>query len=68
LYTLRNHTKIRPHYTSRKGWNSDISDISNRSELPPEAKHLLSFIEEALSTKITMISTGPERDSLITGQ
>ena len=61
-------TKIKPHYTSLKGWNSDISDISNRSELPPEAKHLLSFIEEALSTKITMISTGPERDSLITGQ
>jgi len=63
-YDLDN-IELTPCYTSFSGWNADVSQISSREELPAPAKELIEFIEKSLSTKISMISTGPERDALI---
>ena len=35
------------------------------SDLPTEAKNYLSFIEKTLSSKISLISTGPKREEVI---
>jgi adenylosuccinate synthase len=57
--------EIEPIYKSFSGWGSDVSEITSREDLPQHALNLIEYIEEALSTKISMISTGPERDALI---
>ena len=48
-----------------KGWNSDISSIRNYEDLPLEAKEYIEFIEKEVNCKITYISVGPERESII---
>ncbi len=57
--------EIQPIYKAFSGWETDVSEITSREELPQQALDLLQYIEEGLSTKIRMISTGPERDALI---
>lgn len=57
--------EIEPIYKSFSGWGADVSTITSREDLPQHALNLIEYIEEALSTKISMISTGPERDALI---
>jgi adenylosuccinate synthase len=43
----------------------DLSGIRNPADLPPEAKELISFIEQKVGTKIAGIGVGPERDQFI---
>ena len=52
-------------YKSLEGWNSDINDIRDFELLPEKAKQYIHFLEEYLEVPITMVSTGPERDSLM---
>ncbi len=62
---LNELTQARAVYKTFRGWNSDISGIKNFEELPKEAQIYIEFIEEYLSTKISMISVGPERNQNI---
>lgn len=57
--------KVEPVYKSFKGWKKSIQGIKNYGELPNEAKKYLEFIEDYLSVKIKMISTGFERNDTI---
>jgi adenylosuccinate synthase len=57
--------EVIPKYITLKGWQEDISSIQSREMLPVNAKQLIEYIESELSTEICMISTGPERGSLI---
>lgn len=50
-----------PHYTTRKGWKSDITQIQSIDKLPEELKDFIEFIEEEVQTSITVVSTGPDR-------
>lgn len=54
-----------PVYEYLKGWKSDISDISDYSRLPDEAKKYVEFIEEKIGVPITVISNGPKREQII---
>ena len=54
-----------PAYKSLDGWNEDICSIKNYADLPIKVKQYVDFLEEYLEVKVTMLSTGPERDSLI---
>jgi adenylosuccinate synthase len=47
-----------------KGWNSDISKITDCNDLPPEFKAYIDFIEEEVGVPITMISLGPDRSEI----
>lgn len=47
------------------GWQCDISGVRNWEELPAEARAYVSFIEEAIGCRISYVSVGPERDSII---
>lgn len=48
-----------------KGWKSDISSARKFEELPAGAAEFVKTIESYLEVPITLISVGPERNSLI---
>ena len=58
-------TDVNPHYESYKGWETDINDVKRVSELPDLAKSYCQELEHLLGVRISMISTGPEREKLI---
>jgi adenylosuccinate synthase len=52
-------------YKSYPGWNSDLAGINKFASLPHNASDYILELERALQTKISVISTRPERDELI---
>lgn len=56
---------IEPVYTSLKGWDKDISGMTEWSQLPDAAVSYIEFIEKYLGVKFTIISTGPKRTETI---
>lgn len=57
--------KVEPVYQKVEGWNTTLDGITDFDGLPDTAKSYIDFLEEYLKTKVTMISTGPEREKLI---
>ncbi|MBS1558380.1 MAG: adenylosuccinate synthase [Bacteroidetes bacterium] len=58
-YELVNE-KITPVYTSLKGWEVPLTNISE-NQMPSELAYYISFLEKELLVPITLISTGPDR-------
>lgn len=56
---------IQPVYHKLAGWKTDLRNYSEYEDLPETFLGYLGYLEEYLSTPITMVSTGPERDRLI---
>ena len=57
--------KCKPIYKTFKGWKEQTSGMRNIEDLPDEAKKFISSIEKILSLKISLISTGPDRNDII---
>ena len=57
--------KAEPVYKLFKGWNCSLADCENYDTLPDEAKEFLSYIEDYVEVKISLISNGPNREDLI---
>ncbi len=56
--------KIVPIYTTLKGWNSSLTNLSEQ-QMPAELLEYVSFLEKELEVPITLISTGPDRSQTI---
>ena len=56
---------IKAQYKEHNGWQSSLDEIKEFNSLPENARQYCKFIEGALKTPITIISTGPERNALI---
>ncbi|HRO08938.1 MAG TPA: adenylosuccinate synthase [Saprospiraceae bacterium] len=56
---------INPVYKSFDGWNENLSDLTEYNALPDKARAYVSALEGLLNTRISMVSTGPERDKLL---
>ena len=56
---------IIPIYKSFKGWKSKTSGIKKFEDLPENAKIYIKFLEKFVQTKISSISTSPERKDTI---
>ncbi|MBT1701603.1 adenylosuccinate synthase [Fulvivirgaceae bacterium PWU4] len=56
--------KITPVYTELKGWNTELSGISDKA-MPFELSQYIDFLEEELKVPITLISTGPDRTQTV---
>lgn len=54
-----------PDYKSFKGWEQSLTGISRFDELPHAASSFIRFVEEYLGVPVTIVSTGPERSSLL---
>lgn len=56
---------LAPVYQSFEGWQQALDSAAGFDELPATAKAFLSALETYLGVPITLVSTGPERESLI---
>jgi adenylosuccinate synthase len=54
--------KIKPIYTTLKGWQQSTEGITDFEKLPQAAKDYLRFQEQESGARIGMVSTGPDRD------
>jgi adenylosuccinate synthase len=54
--------KIKPKYTTLKGWQSKTEGITEFDKLPTAAQEYLRFQERESGARIGMVSTGPDRD------
>ena len=57
--------EVEPTYTNLRGWQYDLSRITNEKEFPKALSEYVQFIENNLSLPITLISTGPDREQTI---
>jgi adenylosuccinate synthase len=57
--------RVDPVYSKFAGWNTSLDGMFDFDVLPETIKQYIVFLEEYLKTKVTMISTGPEREKLI---
>ena len=55
----------KPVYEQIKGWKCSTKDVKCWDSLPKNAQHYLNRLASVLETPIPMVSTGPERDSII---
>jgi adenylosuccinate synthase len=55
----------RPVYKVLAGWKGSISAVKRYKDLPPNARNYLSYLQDSLSVKISMVSVGSSRDATI---
>ncbi|PLW91890.1 MAG: adenylosuccinate synthase [Marinilabiliales bacterium] len=56
---------FQPTYLSMKGWQTDITQITEKSDLPEAFLHYFNFIQKELNSKISYVSVGPGRKQII---
>ena len=57
--------KVKPIYKIFEGWKSSTKGIKNFKDLPENAKKYISELEKFIETKVSSISTSPERNDTI---
>lgn len=60
-----NPGELTPVYSQMDGWNTNIENIKTYNELPTGLKRYIEYIETAVKTPVTFISTGPDRTQTI---
>ena len=56
---------IKPIYKTFEGWKTSTRGIKNMDDLPDNAKKYIYAIEDFIGSKISSISTSPEREDTI---
>ena len=56
---------IVPHYEQFAGWQTDITNVRDNTNLPQPMKNYIEFINGYLGVDVSYISNGPERDQII---
>ena len=56
---------VKPIYKSFKGWKSSTKGVKNFEKLPENAKIYIKELEKFIETKVSSISTSPERNDTI---
>ena len=59
------YASLTPVYETLPGWKSSTKDMTQLSDLPPNALNYVRRIEALLGLPVVIISTGPERDATI---
>jgi adenylosuccinate synthase len=52
-------------YIEMKGWNRDVSRITEKSDIPAELNEYIQFIEKETGVPVTIVSLGPDRKQII---
>jgi len=65
--SLTNYRNAKPIYEKLKGWGDIPDNIWDKgfNKLPKEIKDYISFIEERIDCKVTIVSVGPQRHETI---
>lgn len=53
--------EIEPVYEELKGWNTDLTQLTDLSQAPAELMGYLDYLEEKLGVPIHIVSVGPDR-------
>ncbi len=56
---------VTPVYETLPGWKTDLTQVTERSELPKEADDYLMFLQEQCGMPVTMVGVGPGRKQVI---
>ena len=62
---VEDQLKIKPIYKTFPGWKSSTQGVKNIEDLPEKAKDYIYALEDFVGTKISSISTSPEREDTI---
>jgi adenylosuccinate synthase len=62
---VEDQLKVKPIYKTFPGWKSTTQGIKNIEALPENAKNYIYALEDFIGTKISSISTSPEREDTI---
>lgn len=56
---------ITPIYTDLKGWNEDLTEMTEAADMPQALLEYIEFLEKELDIPITIVSVGPDRKQTI---
>jgi adenylosuccinate synthase len=56
---------VEPVYKEFKGWKTSLDGVRDFDAIPAELNAYVKFLEAELNLPITFISTGPDREALI---
>ncbi len=56
---------VEPIYAELPGWNTDMTKMRSEDEFPEEFNSYLSFLEDELGVRISIVSVGPDREQTI---
>jgi len=56
---------VKPIYTEFKGWEEDLTKMTEASQLPETLNDYIQFLEQELEIPITIVSVGPDRTQTI---
>ncbi|MFC4720920.1 adenylosuccinate synthase [Geojedonia litorea] len=56
---------VTPIYTEFKGWNEDLTEMTEASKMPKALNEYIAFLEKELEIPITIVSVGPDRKQTI---
>ncbi|MEZ4803699.1 MAG: adenylosuccinate synthase [Gelidibacter sp.] len=56
---------VTPIYTEMKGWNADLTEMTEASQMPKPLMDYIEFLEKELEIPITIVSVGPDRKQTI---
>ena len=59
------YDKITPIYKTIDGWQTETAGTNHFEELPKNAINYINFLEDVMESKISIVSTGPERKETI---
>jgi adenylosuccinate synthase len=62
---LNKLAKCKPIFKTLPGWQETTAGITDYNNLPDKAKEYIDFVEKQLETRISIISTGPERNETL---
>ena len=63
--SVEDQLKIKPIYKNFPGWKVSTIGVKNMDDLPDNAKNYIYAVEDFIGTKISSISTSPEREDTI---
>ncbi len=65
VHTLQ---KVEPIFETFEGWSEDLAGSERFEDLPRAARQYLAFISDFIDVPISMVSTGPRREQIVTSR
>ncbi|GAB1309118.1 adenylosuccinate synthase [Urechidicola sp. KH5] len=56
---------VTPNYTEFKGWEEDLTEMTDASQFPQNLLDYIAFIEKEVQVPVTIVSVGPDRKQTI---
>jgi adenylosuccinate synthase len=56
---------VKPIYETLPGWKTDLTQVTDRSELPKQAEEYLTFLQEQCGMPVRLVGVGPGRRQVL---